>query len=771
MNICTIICGNYRAQARVLARSFRDQYPDGRCVVLVVDASDDLAGPNDGFDVVTLAALEIPLLEQMRGRYDAIEFSTAVKPWLLRWMLRQFGDIGPIAYFDPDIRFYSRMTELESMLARTWIALTPHLLTGMPLDGKTPDEQALLLAGVYNLGFIGLSKSEISVQFLDWWEDRLARQCIVQPEDGFFVDQRFIDFVPGLFDDVGILRNPGYNVAYWNLAGRSLSGTSPGEVLVNGTPLRFFHFSGFDPRRAGDLSKHQNRVDPSAKPLLKNLLRDYAAELLADGYEEFAQQSYGNVASASGKRLTKTIRRIYGKQVDSGFSQSLYDLDGEAAFSKLLAEPANKCSALELGLSALWDERVELQRRFPDPGGRDRAAFRQWASDEDVWNSEFGGLLLRDLAPRAQGQRQRPPGVNVVGYLRAELGVGEAARQLVAALDASDIPTWPISQPAPNSRNDAHFIAPTIVLDLPFTNTLLCVNADMLPTLAESLVPVGLSSTHRVGYWWWETSVLPTEFMPAFDHVDEVWAGTSFVADAIGRVSPVPVRTIPLPVHVPSVHIERVSEVDWPSVFTFYFSWDYNSIFERKNPLGVIRAFTEAFRDGEGPVLVLKCINHEQHVNEHEQVLMAVRGRSDVRVIDRYVDSATRIAMASACDCYVSLHRSEGFGLTIAEAMYLRKPVIATGFSGNMDFMTETNSVCVPYSLVPIGETNSPYQPDELWAEPDESSAAASMRKVVSDGEWADRLGERAAADIRRTHSRAATSIAICDALGIGRER
>lgn len=770
MNICTIICGNYRAQARILARTFRGIYPDGRCVVLIVDEDDDVAMPEDGFDVVSLRELSVPNLEGMRGRYDAIEFSTAVKPWLLRWMLNQFGAEGPIAYFDPDIRFYSRMFELEEILSQTWIALTPHIVSGLPMDGRSPSEQALLLAGVYNLGFIGLARDGEVNAFLDWWQERLTRDCIVEPTDGYFVDQRFVDFVPGLFDHVAILRHPGYNVAYWNLAGRLLSGVAPDSVAVNGSPLRFFHFSGFDPRNPDSLSKHQDRIAPSEDPVLADLLRDYSRDLLAVGYERFLARGYGNATSASGKPLTKTVRRIYGNQVDAGFSGSLYDPAGEAAFIELLSAPASDTSALELGLAALWEGDEVLQRRFPDPGGRDLASFRQWAADDGVALREFGGLIETSIVPRARRQRQRPPGVNAVGYLRAELGVGEAARQLIAALDASEIPVWPISRNAPNSRNDAPFIAPSTAIDLPFTNTLLCVNADMLPELAEALAPAGLDSTHRVGFWWWETSVLPSTFAPAFDHVDEVWAGTSFVADAIRRISPVPVRTVPLPVQVPATNVRLAREAGWPEAFTFYFSWDYNSIFERKNPLGVVDAFTLAFPEGEGPVLVLKCINHEQHGRYHAAVVAAIRDRSDVLLVDRYVDSATRVAFAAACDCYVSLHRSEGFGLTIAEAMYLGKPVIATGFSGNMDFMSPRNSVCVPFDLAPIPVGAGPYQPDELWAEPDLQSAAASMRRAFEDREWSTGLGAVAADDIRRTHSRSATADAIREALGIGRE-
>ncbi len=137
--------------------------------------------------------------------------------------------------------------------------------------------------------------------------------------------------------------------------------------------------------------------------------------------------------------------------------------------------------------------------------------------------------------------------------------------------------------------------------------------------------------------------------------------------------------------------------------------FDFHSVIERKNPIGVIEAFRKAFAPESGASLVIKCINRETQPDEYDRLRFAARGHPDVHIIDRYVSAQEKDAMLAASDCYVSLHRSEGFGLTPAEAMYLGKPVIATGYSGNLDYMTPENSYLVDYELRRIGEGNFPY--------------------------------------------------------------
>lgn len=164
--------------------------------------------------------------------------------------------------------------------------------------------------------------------------------------------------------------------------------------------------------------------------------------------------------------------------------------------------------------------------------------------------------------------------------------------------------------------------------------------------------------------------------------------------------------------------------------------------------MGLVEAFKKSFAPGEGPQLVLKCINGETRPEKFEALNKAAGGRDDITIMNRYLDPDMSAALMNLCDCYVSLHRSEGLGLTIAEAMLLGKPVIATGYSGNLDFMTESTSFMVPWTRVKVGEDAEAYDADATWAEPDLDVAAEMMRQVYDNPESARRMALAGKADL-----------------------
>src|SRR5213075_216118 len=190
------------------------------------------------------------------------------------------------------------------------MVITPHITEPLPDDGKRPDERDLLLAGIFNLGFLALS-SGMRETFLPWWRERLRRNCLNEPAAGLFVDQRWIDFAPALFEPQ-ILKSAGYNVAYWNLPHRVLTRDDE-RLLVNGEPLRFFHFSGFSPRTPHLLSKHQHaslRIRLSENALLAELCERYAAALKTAGFDESSALPYAFEKTAGGLLLDARMRRV-----------------------------------------------------------------------------------------------------------------------------------------------------------------------------------------------------------------------------------------------------------------------------------------------------------------------------------------------------------------------------------------------------------------------------------------------------------------------------
>ena len=282
VDVCTIIAKNYLAHARVLARSFARHHPDGRFWTLIIDDFDGYVDPaNEPFEVLTPAEIGCEPFIHMAMRYSVLELSTAVKPWLLRHLMGETG--RPVTYLDPDIKIYGSLKPLDDLAAAHGVVLIPHNNEPIPPDDRMPSQVDIMIAGIYNLGYVSLAPGREVEDLLDWWADRLERDCRVDPKWGYFVDQRWFDLTPGFLSDVAIVRDPEFNLAYWNLHSRRL-GWADGRYTVNGRPLTFFHFSGFDPQHPLVLSRHQNRVDVTDDPVLEQLLGEYAGDVMGEGH-------------------------------------------------------------------------------------------------------------------------------------------------------------------------------------------------------------------------------------------------------------------------------------------------------------------------------------------------------------------------------------------------------------------------------------------------------------------------------------------------------
>jgi glycosyltransferase involved in cell wall biosynthesis len=249
--------------------------------------------------------------------------------------------------------------------------------------------------------------------------------------------------------------------------------------------------------------------------------------------------------------------------------------------------------------------------------------------------------------------------------------------------------------------------------------------------------------TYRIAYWYWEFDSIPEAWCAHAEQVDEVWTATEFIAHGLRKQLTVPVRTLfPGVTLAPFEARERAHFGLDPDRFTFLFTFHMLSVMERKNPLGLIRAFRQAFPADEKASLILKTSFGDRHPAQLQELRDAADG-APITIIDQVFSPDEVLSLMNACDAYVSLHRSEGLGLTLAEAMLMGKPVIATAFSGNMDFMTPENSLLVRYERVKLAKPIPPYEADLEWAEPSIEEAAQYMRSLYEDQEWAREIGER----------------------------
>jgi glycosyltransferase involved in cell wall biosynthesis len=281
----------------------------------------------------------------------------------------------------------------------------------------------------------------------------------------------------------------------------------------------------------------------------------------------------------------------------------------------------------------------------------------------------------------------------------------------------------------------------------------LCVNADQTPNVMAELGAATVGGRVNVGYWFWELARFPDAWRGSIDFVDEIWTASSFVADAVRAVTDKPVHDIRMAVDATPSRPYSRSEVGLPGDrFVFLFSFDFRSFVARKNPGAVVDAFQRAFPLGdEAAALLIKTTNGDVRPDELAALRAAAAGDPRIEVRDGFLSRDEVFGLMSVADCYVSLHRSEGFGLGLAESMSLGKPVIGTAYSGNMEFMDAANSCLVGYRLVEVGADEYPYPEGQVWADPDLDQAAFHMRRLVADRAYAAALGERA-----RTHMRTA---------------
>jgi glycosyltransferase involved in cell wall biosynthesis len=762
--VCTIVARNYLPSARLLARSVLAQHPEADVVVGVVDGP---AARRDG-PLRALGMDEIGLGgragREMAGIYSVRELSTAMKPWLLEHLLRTTD--GPVLYLDPDIEVYAPIDGLAALAAEHDVALTPHVLKPFPQDGRTPDDSAVLAAGIFNLGFIGVGPGAIGSGFIDFWKSRLRLEAVDDPARMRFTDQRWVDFATCFPHTV--VTDPGCNVAYWNVWGRALARVGT-RVLVDGEPLRFYHYSGFDPRQPEVLSLHQQprpRVLLSERPILADLCRRYGLRLLAEGYEEGLRVPYGWRCSPVGTELDVPARAAYRAALLAGEAgqevPGPFDEDGGVAFADWLVLPSPSTGVSPYGL-ALWERHPDLSQAFPDVPHRPRSR-RQLA----YWIATAPDP--RAVAARSVlGTGERPveaspcpaPGLNILGYLHAEDGLGQVARSLVAAASAAGLPhVAHANRITPSSQ--AHERVPCGADEgQEYDVNLVCANADRIDSTLELLPDVGDGRRRSAGVWFWETEVFPDRYHSAFDRLDEVWAPSRFIGAALERCGRLPVRHLPLPVPVPSWTTSLTRrDLGLPDGFLVLYVFSWGSVAERKNPAAAVASFRRAFAPGDGAHLVLKSVGGETSIGGIEALRLA-SDRPDVHFHDGPVRAHQLKAMIEHCDCYLSLHRSEGFGLTMAEAMALGRPVVATAWSGNLEFMDEDTAHLVPASLVPIPAHVPYYGGAGRWAEPDIEAAAGALRRVYEDPAGAAALGARARASLERTRSLAATGRAL----------
>lgn len=757
MDCITIVSKNYLSFAHALSKSYTNNNPNSVFYTLIIDGNEEdrLSLPNNINLIPNDLEIDPVDFARMAFYYDVTELATSLKPWALQYVIDQGAEVA--MYLDPDIQVFDSLQMIEKVCPPGGIVLTPHTISPLPRDDLYPSEEQIMGSGIYNLGFIAVSKT--AKLFLNWWKTRLFTDSISEPSKMLFTDQRWVDWAPSHWP-VHILRDPGCNVAYWNLDHRELS-KKDNKYYVNESTLKFFHFSGYNPSTPWILSKHTGqkpRVLISENPLLGEITEGYANLTREHGVATGNLSLYGFNTLSDGTKITPLMRRFYReeflKDLFNGTSSLPVPFSGnDMAVLHWFNEPVSKYSSLTRFTKRIWDARPDLQSIFPHPNSSHSELFRKWAQQSGV----IEGLIPQSLVPHKPQNIKNSSGneefgINLSGYFSAELGMGVLGRLITQAVQTTSIPYKTITNGKTLSRKSAKFIPQES--HKAFSINVAAVNADQFPSWANEIDDANFLSRKTVGVWAWEVEEFPDALSNAFQYVDEIWAISEFTANAIKSKTSKPVFVLPLPILANKQRKEPWNQgfihLGIPSKPYFYFAFDYLSIFERKNPLALIEAFKTAFDENQGPILVIKSINGDKSLNDREKLRYVASKRKDIYLIEDYLDADDLKALMSGALAYVSLHRSEGYGLTCAEAMSHGVPVIATSYSGNLDFMNSDCASLIPYTLVKIPNNVPPYPPSSVWAEPDIIAAARAMRVHAEDHSFNKQLGQKGRDFVRK---------------------
>lgn len=802
--------------------SVKVQCADAKLIVVICDTEDGLNPDNEVFDMVNIKDLDIENFAEFVFRYNILELNTAAKPFAFAKFIAEGYD--NVIYFDPDIRIFSPLNDMCSLISQNNIVLTPHL-TGELDDGMRPNEIDILRAGTYNLGYIGVNNSSETVKFLDWWMRRLRTLCVNDVSRGLFVDQKWMELAPSLFKGVYINHNAGWNTAYWNLNHRHISLDSNGQYLVNDEPLVFFHYSGFK-HKDNILSIHQNRFDfDNCGDAVNQLFKLYSSELFANDFDDASSFEYGYGKYEDGSSLPNFLREAYLSLEDSLTEPAVFSLKTPSNWLvELMCQPAQSSkgeatSFVTVLSHKLYTSRDDLQVAFPDIFDSDSRAFAGWfvasagreyglsplftapvlaaieleaplqtPESSELWRTLFLKLhskpkLLR-LLDYLPGQKLRTRvkhkllkstktekseidegassskvvannGVNVIGYLHAESGTGEAARSTIRACNAAGMNVVGVDIRYNNISRMEEIPDIEVSKSAKYDINILHINADQTPDIFNSLNARNHRERYNIGFWFWELEDLPVEYLRSYSYLDEIWVASKFCQDAISKHANIPVTLIPLCVDLATDKLTSKEDLDLPEeTFLILSSIDMLSIPERKNPFGVLKAFDKLCSTKKGNAhLVLKLSNLDLCSNEIRQQILSYRDRLPITLIDKYLKRQQLTSLMRACDCYLSMHRSEGFGLPLAEAMFLGVPVVATGWSSNMDFMTLNNSYPVRYDLVELDQDYGPYKKGAIWANPDVDHAVSCLLEIMTQPETAQQKVLRALSDIKKFNS------------------
>ena len=583
-----------------------------------------------------------------------------------------------------------------------------------PSDGHSPSPSDLLVHGRYNTSvFHATAGAQNTLR-------DLAKLLI----GGASLPTGRIIEILGIDHEVKACQSPDLAVGQW----KAPSG-----------PIALIDAEGHDPDRRWLI------VGSSTRPRV----------LLSD-HDDIRELLWNHADQLGGETTQPTLPdgRDVGPVIRSLARQSLIThLSGGELFPDPFTQPSSFADWLNApdGLlgrfwTSVYESRPDLQITFPEVRLGILDNFRAWMFDRI--GTEYKSAFIREFDSRGYGLSAptfEPSGVNVIGYLDRTSGIGMEAARVADGLEMAGVPVSRVA--IGDSLSPVVDSPPHLDQQLRYDTNVIVVTAEQMTRLPTQLRQDPFAGRRSIGYWFWELSEPSNAAAAAIELVDEVWAPSEFVRSSFSKLDASKVRLTPPSGPAISAPLSlRRTDLGLPEKrFVFLCTLDLFSVIERKNPLGTIDAFRAAFEPDEGPLLIVKTLNGDRRGDCLERLLLAADDRPDIEIRDGWLARAEQLALIAESDVLVSLHRSEGYGLHLAEAMAVGTPVITTNYSGPIDFLDSSCAELIPYQLIPVVELEGAYTSGE-WAEPDLAVAARSMRKLFED----PALGQRLARAARR---------------------
>jgi hypothetical protein len=350
MNIVFTTCtNNYLAQAKTLADSILHYNEDITFIYFIIDK------PHQDIDYRSLAPcktvfiqelVDPELLNRMCRKYNIVELATSVKATAFKYIFNNYPEAANVFFFDPDVKTYEPLTSLENEFTGSDILLTPHILTPIRTDNRMPYENLFLKFGVYNTGFLGVKRTPVALSMLDWWEGKLLEECYIDTENGLFVDQLCINFLPVFYPHVKVLTSYGYNMGPWNLHERFITNSSGTKIILNdGTPLVFYHFSSFDLHNKHAFPYYYNRYNFEERKDLLEIYNEYADDLVKNSVYTYSKIKCAFDLKPLNPAFSVRVLKWLLRKVDTKFRYSSSKVH-RAAFNAVVI--LNLCSELNL---------------------------------------------------------------------------------------------------------------------------------------------------------------------------------------------------------------------------------------------------------------------------------------------------------------------------------------------------------------------------------------------------------------------------------------